>query len=175
MEFFATIQNRYSVRAYQPREVPEDVLQAILQAANEAPSAGNLQPYEIVVVRTAAAKQRLADCCFHQQFIATAPLVLVFFADPARSAVKYGQLGASLLCVQDATIACAHAHLAATALGLGSCWIGAFDEAVVHEVTGAPAAWRTMALLPLGYPADSPQPRQRRSLAELVRYERVGG
>ncbi len=174
MEFFATLQNRYSARAYQKLPVPPDNLQAILQAANDAPSAGNLQPFEIVVVREPAAKQRLAECCFQQMFIAEAPVVLVFFANPAKSAAKYGKLGETLLCVQDATIACAHAHLAAAALGLGSCWIGAFDEAVVREVTGAPAPWRTMALLPIGYPADAPKPRERRQLSELVSEGRVG-
>lgn len=168
MEFFQALQQRYSVRAYHDQPVPDDTLRQILQAANDAPSAGNLQPWQIVVVRDAAAKRRLAETCYQQWFIAQAPVVLVFFAVPERSRQKYGDLGANFLCVQDATIACAHAHLAAAVVGLGSCWIGAFDEAVVRELTGAPGDWRVMALLPVGYPADTPKPRERRALRDAV-------
>lgn len=169
MDFFTVVEQRYSVRAYRDTPVADADLQRILHAANDAPSAGNLQPYEIVVVRDTEAKQQLAQCCFGQMFIATAPVVLVFFANPDRSRVKYGDLGTNFLCVQDATIACAHAHLAAAALGLGSCWIGAFNDAVVHQVTGVPAEWRTMALLPIGYPADARPSRTRRPLTDVVR------
>ena len=98
----------------------------------------------------------------------SAPVVLAFCAHPRRSAAKYGRRGEELYCVQDATIACAYAQLAATALGLGSVWVGAFDTDAVAQAIGARRDWRPVALLPIGYPAESPEATPRRSLNELV-------
>ena len=167
MELFEAIRHRYSVRAFQHAPVSEPAVTAILDAANNAPSAGNLQAYEIVIVRDAARKRELAKVSWEQYFLAEAPVVLVFCANPDRNRAKYGVRGTERYCVQDASIACAYAQLAATALGLGTCWIGAFDEADVHRIINAPAAWRPVAILPVGVPADAPKPRGRRALAEL--------
>jgi nitroreductase len=98
--------------------------------------------------------------------------VLVFFANPARSAAKYGRRGDVLYCVQDATVACAYAQLAAEDLGLASVWVGAFDNAAVSEAVGAPAGLRPVALLPIGYAAESPPPTPRRRLSDILRDER---
>ena len=173
MELFETLKERYSVRAYKDKPVPEEALRAILQAANDAPSAGNLQPFEIIVVRDAEKRRTLARTCHEQWFIAEAPMVLVFYTNPDRNRKEYGQLGEDFFAVQDATIAVAYAQLAATALGLGTCWIGAFHEPTVRELTGAPDRWRLMAILPIGYPADTPKPRERRALKDLVHDEKA--
>ena len=173
MDLFETIRERYSARAYNDKPVSEETLRAILQAANDAPSAGNLQPFGVVVVRDSAKRRALAKTSVEQWFVAQAPVVLVFFTNPERNREKYGQRGVDFYAVQDATIACAYAQLAATALGLGTCWIGAFDDATVRAIAGAPATWQPVAILPVGYPADTPKPRERRALADLVHNEQA--
>ena len=112
----------------------------------------------------------LARACGDQPYVAQAPIVCVFCADPARSAVSQGARGASLYCIQDATIACAYAQLAATALGLGSVWVGSiFEPESIRDTLGLRAEERPVALLPLGYPAETPRPTSRRLLRDLVR------
>ncbi|MEK7678305.1 MAG: nitroreductase family protein [Verrucomicrobiota bacterium] len=168
MDLFETIQARQSVRAYQTAKVEPAKLEAILAAANQAPSAGNLQAYQIHVVRDKKTKQALAKAALDQAFVAQAPVVLVFCADPARSAARYGARGEGLYCVQDATIAAAYAQLAATALGLATCWVGAFDEEPVARAMHLLPGQRPIGIFTLGYPAESPPRAPRRSLAELV-------
>lgn len=168
MELFDAIRQRYSARAFKSTPLTEPAVTAILEAANDSPSAGNLQAYEIVVVRDAARKRELAKVSWEQFFLADAPVVLVFCANPDRNREKYGARGAERYCVQDASIACAYAQLAATAQGLGTCWIGAFEEADVQRILKVPATWRPIAILPVGVPADVAKPRARRPLTNLV-------
>ncbi len=174
-DFFETIRLRRSVRAFRSEVVEPKHLNAILEAANLAPSAGNLQGYEIHLVRAAATRRALARACLEQMFLAQAPVVLVFCADAARSGAKYGRRGEELYSVQDATIAAAHAQLAAAALGLGTCWVGAFDEAEVARILGLRSGLRPVAILPVGWPAESPPPTPRRTLSDLVREHSDGG
>jgi len=174
MEFFETLQRRVSTRAFKSTPVEEEALWKILEAANSAPSAGNLQAYEIVVVRDPVRRRELAHAAVEQWFIAQAPVVLVFLANPQRSRWRYGRRGAELYCLQDATIACAYAQLAATAVGLGSCWVGAFDEEAVRRILAAPSQLRPIAILPIGVPDEAPEPRARRPFGDLVHEERVG-
>lgn len=171
MEVFEAFEKRHSIRAYSSKEIPDDVLRRILEAANSAPSAGNLQAYEIVVVKDPKRKQQLAQAAYGQTFIAQAPVVLVFVQNPRRSSIRYGQRGATLYSLQDATIACTFAHLAATALGLGSCWVGAFDDDAVAKVINAPREMRPVAILPIGYPAEQPWATPRRRLDDIVHFE----
>jgi nitroreductase len=159
---------RRSVRAFADREIDEAQLRCVLDAANSAPSAGNLQAYEIILVRDSAVRRMMAAACLGQEFVAAAPVVLVFCAHPERSGIRYGKRGESLYCVQDATLACAYAQLAAVAVGLASVWVGAFDDEAVAATAGAAAGWRPVAVLPLGYPAEKPQPTARRPLNGLM-------
>lgn len=168
MDFFQTIHARQSVRAYSAKPVNPAQLEAILSAANQAPSAGNLQPYDILIVRDAATIQTLANACFNQGFVAQAPIVLVFCAEPARSGAKYGFMGEQLYAIQDATIATAYAQLAATALGLATCWIGAYREEDVARLLGLRAGLRPVAILPLGWPNETPARLPRRALSDLA-------
>lgn len=168
MDLFETIQARQSVRAYQARDIEEEKLEAILSAANQAPSAGNLQAYEIYLTRERGLKQALARAAGDQEFLTQAPVLLVFCVHPARSATRYGQRGRQLYCLQDAAIAVAYAQLAATALGLGTCWVGAFDDQGVAKALSLPRWIRPVAVLPVGYPAESPARTPRRPLADLV-------
>jgi nitroreductase len=169
MNVLEAIYARQSVRAYQDRSLEPEQLEAILAAANQSPSAGNVQAYEIVLLRDHGQISALAGHTFSQAFIAQAPVVLVFCADPARSGAKYGAAGEQLFCIQDATIATAYAQLAATALGLATCWIGAFEEPRVADFLGLRAGLRPVAILPIGWPAETPSRLPRRELGELVR------
>ncbi len=169
MTLFEAIHARQSVRAYQDKPVSAEQLNAILAAANQSPSAGNVQAYAIVLLRDRGLIGALAGHTFNQAFIAQAPVVLVFCADPARSGAKYGAAGEHLFCVQDATIATAYAQLAATALGLATCWIGAFEEQRVASFLGLRAGLRPVAILPIGWPAETPPRLPRRELGDLVR------
>jgi nitroreductase len=170
MDFFEVVETRRSIRAFTAKSIEPEKVQAILETANRAPSAGNLQAYEIYVVTRRAALRALADAALGQQFVAQAPVVLVFCANPALSSGKYGRRGISLYSIQDGTIACTHAHLAATALGLASIWVGAFDDDAVRRALGIGKELFPIALLPIGDPAERPDATFRRPLASLAHY-----
>ncbi|MBI4553331.1 MAG: nitroreductase family protein [Candidatus Latescibacteria bacterium] len=173
MDFFSLIKSRRSIRIYEPWTVEPEKLYQILEAINAAPSAGNLQAYDVVVVRDQDRKQQLAAAAWDQTFIAQAPLVLVFCANPGRSAERYKRRGAELYCIQDAAIAAAYAQLAATALDLASVWVGSFETEKVCEALGATAEFVPVTIMPIGYPAESPPPSTRRPLIDLVHEERL--
>jgi nitroreductase len=168
MDVFETIRQRQSIRTFQGREIEPDKLQAVLSALNQAPSAGNLQAYQVWLIRDRAVREALVRSALEQEFIAQAPVVLVFCAVPARAA-KYGERGETLYALQDATVAAAYAQLAAAAVGLGTCWVGAFNEAMVAQALQLPAGQRPVALLPIGYPAENTRRTSRRPLEETVR------
>jgi nitroreductase len=169
MDIFELIQQRRSVRAFKTQPLEEGILTKILDTANRAPSAGNLQAYSIVIVRDAATRRALSRAALSQESLMQAPVVLAFFAHPQSSMAKYKSRGLELYSLQDATIACAYAQLAAAAQGLSTVWIGAFEDEAVKAALKAPPEWRPVALLPIGYPAESPAATPRRPLHELTR------
>jgi len=142
---------RRSVRNFQDKEIKKDELREILDAAESAPSAGNLKARRIVVVKDLDLKQKLTEAASNQDFINEAPVVLVFFALPSVSADGYGIRGRSLYAIQDATIAVSFAWLQAVMLGIDGCWVGAFNEEKVKEILKAKEDERPIAILPLGY------------------------
>ena len=168
MEFFDVLKTRSSVRIYAGTPVDDEKLDQILEAINRAPSAGNLQAFEVYVVKRPDQRVELAAVALGQNFMAQAPLALIFCTHADRSTRKYGQRGASLYCLQDATIACTYAMLAVTALGLSSVWVGAFDAEKVSDIINAPQAYYPVAMLSIGYAAGEPRERSRRELDDLV-------
>jgi nitroreductase len=168
MTLVETILARRSIRAFQDKPVETQKLEAVLEALVQAPSAGNCQAYQVFVIRTAALKNALARAALGQDFLAQAPVVLVFCAAQGRTA-RYGERGRTLYCLQDATVAAAYAQLAATAQGLGTCWVGAFNEDTVSRFLQLPADLRPIVLMPLGYANESPPRSPRRPLADAVR------
>jgi nitroreductase len=172
MEFFEVLDSRHSVKRFKDADVEEAKLLKILEAANSAPSAGDLQAYEIAVVKDKGRKEKLASAAYEQEFIAHASVVLVFLANPEISSRKYGRRGAELYCIQDAAIAAAYAQLAATALGLACRWVGSFDEREISRAINAPQGLRPVSILPIGYAAEQPTATPRRELDELVHRER---
>ena len=146
----------------------EEKLGPLLETISAAPSAGNLQAFEVYVIRDARRRTELVNATLGQGFMAQAQVVLVFCTHSKRSEIRYAQRGVELYTLQDATIACTYAMLAAAALGLSTVWVGKFDEALVMEVAGVPAGQRPVAILPLGYAAESPQAPTRRDLRDLI-------
>ena len=167
MTFFETIQARQSIREFLNRAVEEDKLQRIVSAMSQAPSAGNCQAYQVLIVRDLSLRKVLAEAALGQKFVIQAPVVLVFCAALER-ATRHGERGRSLYALQDATTAAAYTQLAATAVGLGTCWVGAFDERAVVQGLQLNSDLRPIVLLPLGYSGATPPPTPRRPLAELV-------
>ena len=162
MDYFDVIAARHSIRGFDDRPVPDQQLRRLLEAADRAPTAGNLQAFEIYVVRGQELRHDLRMAALDQEFIEQAPLVLVFAASPERSAVRYADRGRELYSLQDATIACTFVMLAATALGLDTTWVGAFDPQAVRAVLSMPADLLPVAILPVGYSNVPPRQRQRR-------------
>lgn len=168
MDFLEVVERRRSIRAYKNQPVDPAALDRILHASSLAPSAGNLQAFRVDVVVSPERRRGLAVAAEGQEFLAEAPVDLVFFADPDRSAGKYGARGATLYSVQDATIAAAFAVLSATNEGLATVWVGAFDEARVKAVCGE-SKLQPVAIVALGHGAEDPPKTSRRSLREMVR------
>lgn len=170
-DFFATVRHRHSIRRYQPdMAVEKEKLHAILEMACAAPSAGDLQAYHIFVITEEDSRRALAKAAEDQAFVCQAPVCLVFCADPQRSGEQYEERGRKLYAVQDTTIAAAYAQLAAVAAGLGSTWIGHFDENAVANAVGLADHLVPVALLSLGYPAEIPEQTSRRPLDDMVTY-----
>jgi len=158
-ELLRIIYNRRSVRRYERRSVPDDVLRAILEAGRQAPSARNLQPYCFIVVRDPELKKKLVFSEWNR-FIEEAPIVIVGCGD---SRAKWA--------IVDVAIALQNMVIAAEALGLGTCWIGHFTEDEVKRALKIPEHMKVVAMITLGYPAERPEPRPKKSLEELVRYD----
>ncbi len=172
MDFWQVIQARHSVRAFDSqRDVEPALVARILEAAVQAPSAGNRQPWHFVVVRRPQVRQRLADAAGGQTFVAQAPVVIVVCSDARRSAERYGERGAALYCKQDTAVAAAHILLAATALHLGSCWVGAFDDSATIMALQLSANLHPVAIVPIGVPAQpGARVTSRRELRDVVTY-----
>jgi nitroreductase len=168
MDYFEAVKTRHSVRAFQKKPVEEEKIRRIIEAINLAPSAGDLQAYEVIVVKDPMLKDKLAKAALGQGFLSEAPVCFVFVAYPERSSKKYGRRGSELYCIQDASIVTTYAMLAATALGLSSTWIGAFDEEAAARAIGAVKGKRPVAILPVGYGAESPESTPRRPVSAIA-------
>lgn len=158
------------MRAFTREDVSEEEVERLIDAARWAPSAGNIQPWEFVIVTRAETKRRLSVAALDQTFIEEAPVVIVVCADEARSASRYGGRGANLYCLQDTAAATQNILLAAHALGLGACWIGAFREDAVKAVLEPPRNLRPVAIIPVGHPAEKPSAPPKRSISDFVHY-----
>jgi len=168
MDVYTAIAARKSVRAFQDREVPEELLLRLLEAVRLAPSACNFQEWRFVVVSNPETRKRLAIAANRQMFIGEAPVLIVCCAETDGHVMACGQQCYPI----DVAIAIDHLTLCAAAEGLGTCWIGAFDEGKVKEILDIPKGIRVVELLPLGYPRDpSPVKKFRFPLEKIVKYE----
>ena len=165
MDLFETVEKRRSIRRFRPNPIPDKNLKKILEAGRLAPSGGNRQPWSFIVVRKPETKKKLATVANLQQFIADADTVLIALGDPAVSKSLYKQ---------DPMIAIEHIVLASTALGYGTCWIGAFNENDVKEIAKVPENMTVIALLPIGVPDENPPSKPRRAFKEVFFKESYG-
>ncbi len=142
-----------------------------MECGLKAPSAGNMQPWQFIIVKRPELKANLAEAAHGQKFVQDAPVVIVVLADPGRSAGRYGSRGSDLYCIQDTAAAVQNMLLAVVGFGLGACWVGAFDEQAAGRVLELPGHLRPVAMIPIGYPKERPmprRPRQERPWEEVV-------
>lgn len=165
MDVLEAIKTRRSIRKYKPESIPEEKLKTIFEAARLAPSAGNRQPWRFIVVQDPEKKKALASVANNQTFLIDAAAIVAAIGDPEISK-KWHE--------KDTMIALEHIVLAATALGYGTCWIGAFDEDEVKRLLRIPEEMKVVALLPIGMPSETPPPRPRRGISEIFFKEEYG-
>lgn len=169
MDVYTAISTRKSARAFQNKDVPENVISRLLEAGRLAPSASNRQEWRFVVVRNPETRKKLAIAANGQMFVGEAPVVIACCAETDDHVMACGQLCYPI----DVAIAIDHITLCATAEGLGTCWIGAFDENQVKEILEIPSQIRVVELLPVGYPKDpAPVKKFRFPIEKIVKYER---
>ena len=168
MDFLELARKRYSVRAYKPDPVEDGKLQKVLEATRLAPTACNIQPFQFIVIHTKGREAELRRIYSASWFV-QAPIVICACGIPGESWCR--QDGKNY-CDIDVTIAMDHLILAATELGLGTCWIGAFNPDAAREVLGLPSDVEPIAFTPLGYPNDKPGHKSRNNIDKLVKYER---
>jgi len=171
LDVLDAIKKRRSVRAYADEKVSEEDVERLIDAARWAPSAGNIQPWEFVVVKDVETKRKLSDAALNQTFIKKAPVVIVVCADLNRSSRGYGSRGERLYSIQDTAAATENILLAAQELGLATCWVGAFRDKEVAKAVKAPKNMKPVAIVPVGHPAERPAVPQKRSVNEIVHYE----
>ena len=170
MEFMEVIRKRRSIRRYKPDPVPDEEIRYILEAARLAPSWANTQCWHFVVVTDPAIKEKLGQAGNGNRWMVRAPVIIVACADPEKPGMR-DDLPNYLV---DVGIVVEHLVLAATERGLGTCWIGAFREDKMKEALGVPDNIRIVECIPLGYPAEDPAARRRKSLDEIFSYNRYG-
>ncbi|WP_227767053.1 nitroreductase family protein [Zhaonella formicivorans] len=167
-DVIACILERRSVRNFTGQPIPEATLGRILDAARWAPSAGNLQPWEFYVVLNPLLKEKLAAACNDQETVRKAAANIVVCALPEVSKEKYGERGEKLYCIQDTALAAGYMLLAAAGYGIGSCWIGWFNEGEVQKVLGLPPTHIPTAVVSLGYSAEEPPAPARWSQDKVI-------
>jgi len=169
MNFSQIINARYSVRAYRPDPITDDILNQVLEAARLAPTAANRQAFQLIVIHTKGRQAEL-NRIYHREWFTQGPLIIAICGVPERGWVREHD-GVNYVSF-DAAIVMDHLILAATELGLGTCWVAHFDPKAAREILQLPANVEPLAFTPLGYAADAPKPKVRKSLADLVHYEK---
>jgi nitroreductase len=170
MELNEAIKKRRSIRAYKAQDVSEEAVEKLIEAASFAPSAGNIQPWKFVIARKPDTKKKLAEAA-DQAFIEEAPVVIVVCANEKRAEMGYGPRGKTLYCIQDTAAATQNIHLTAYSLGLGTCWIGAFNEDQAKKAINAPEEMRPVVIIPVGYADETPAQRRRRPISQIMHHE----
>lgn len=168
MDVFECIQTRRSIRNYSPKKVDFKKLMLILEAGTKAPSSGNLQDYRFIIVNDKQKIRALAQHCNEQFWIATAPVLIIVCADTERTEAYYGLRGQRLYATQNSAAAIQNVLLAAHGLGIGACWIGAFNEDYVCDEFNIPEKVRPQAIITLGYGEGEPDPKTENTIDSMV-------
>jgi nitroreductase len=172
MELVDAIKGRRSIRGFQDTPVEASVIKEIIELSNLAPSAGNLQPRDFIIVKDEETKKNLAHAALDQDFLAEAPIVIVVCANYQRCS-SYGNRGRELYSLQDSAAAIQNMLLAVVDKGLSSCWVGAFDEHAVSTLLDLPSMIRPVALIPIGHSKEEKTGHGSRiDIGELIHYEK---
>jgi len=171
MTILDVIKNRRSIRDFRDQDIHETAVEALIEAIRWAPSAGNLQSRKFYFIFNKDVKKKLTRAALNQTFISQAPLAVVACLD-RKIASRYGDRGVNLYSIQDVAAAVMNMMLTAHELGLGSVWVGAFNEFEVFDILDMPHNLRPIAIVPVGYPAKSPKPTPRFSKNEIVEFVR---
>jgi nitroreductase len=163
MSLVDVVLNRRSIRRYELKEIPRDVLDKILEAGRQAPSAANKQPWHFIVLTDSEIKKELSKGMFNR-FIKDAPITVVGCAHKDMIASKWS--------IVSTTIALQNMVVAAWAMGIGSCWVGDFSEEEVKKLLNIPESWNIVALVSFGYPAEKPQPRKKKTIEKIVSFNK---
>ncbi len=169
MSVFDVMKSRRSIRKYQSKPIPDDLLTKVLEAARVAPSGKNFQPWKFIIVKDQKKRKKLAVASRNQSFVAQAPVVIVACGFPDRCYQHQGNYMKSWSI--DVSIALDHLMLRAWEEGLGTCWIGAFREEEVKEILSIPDDVKVLALTPLGFPHEIPRDRGRKELGEIISFD----
>jgi nitroreductase len=170
MECLEAIEGRRSIRKFKDSSIGKEVIKVLLKAAQMAPSAGNLQARDFIVVSEKRIKEQLTKAALDQSFVEQAPIVIVVVANIERSSLKYGSQG-ELYAIQDATASLMNLLLAAYSKGLATCWVGAFEENAVRILLGLPHKIKPIAIIPIGYSDEKPNAPPRMELDRVVHWE----
>lgn len=172
MDLSEAIMNRRSIRKYKDTQIDDELIDKIVEAGIWAPSAGNTQSWEVIIVKDHQTRVQLAVACYLREFIAECPIVFVICANKRRSGAIYGERGRELYSIQDAACAAQNMLLKIHELGLGACWNGAFIEESVSDLLGIPEGVRPVALITVGYPDEEPEAPPRDDVEEFIHYEK---
>lgn len=168
-DILKVIKERRSIRSYQKKDIPEEIIKKLMDAIIWAPSAGNLQSRKFYFIRDDKIKRDIASAALNQNFIAEAPLVVVGCTD-SRIGNRYGERGINLYAIQDVACSIMNMMLVAFENGLGSVWTGAFRESEVFEILSLHRHLRPVAIVPVGYPSKIPSAPPRVSVKEAVEF-----
>jgi len=171
MSILNIIKERRSIRKFQEKEIPQEIVDKLIEALIWAPSAGNLQSRKFYFVFNETIKKELAKAALGQNFIAKAPLVVIGCIDDKITG-RYRERGKNLYSICDVALSIQNLMLLAREEGLGTCWVGAFDEKEVKEILNLPENLRPITIVPIGYPAEKPRAPARVSKEEAVDFLR---
>lgn len=168
MDLKDAIKKRRSVREFDDKQIPDEILKEILELANLSPSAGNLQARSVIILKDKKEIEKIPQTSlYNQTWIKSASIVLIILANEDESSLKYGDRG-NFYALQDATIFTSYVQLLAVDYGLSSRWVGAFDEKQVQSFFNIPKGKRPVVILPIGYSKQIPKERERKNLKEIV-------
>jgi nitroreductase len=175
MEVFDAIRTRRSIRKFKDKQVPWDNIVTIMQAGKYAPSAGNMQNWKFIVVKNDAKRKAIANACMQQEWMEIAPIYIVVVAEPEKMERYYGTRGARLYTIQGCAAAIQNMLLTAHSLGLGACWVGAFDEDEIFRILNLPEEKAVQGVIVIGYADEDPQPPPKYRIEHMMFFEKWWG
>ncbi len=168
------IKNRTSVRRYIDRDVPDALVLELIDAARHAPSAGNHQPWEFIIVKDATIRKYIVESCYGNEWMLSAPVFIIACENARLAGAVYGERGLKLYGIQDVAAACQNILIGAESLGLGACWVGDFAEASISILLHCPDYVRPAAIITIGYAEEKPEKPALHSLEEITHIEIFG-